>query len=115
VRIAVTGGRTYSDRKRVEETLNQIHAATPLDVLIHGAASGVDTLARDWAIKNGVPHDPYPAAWDDIDALAGFTRNTRMILQGVPHLVVVFAGGTGTQHMRGQALRHGVPILDVEP
>lgn len=130
MRIAVTGGRTYSDRKRVEETLNQIHAATPLDVLIHGAASGVDTLARDWAIKNGVPHDPYPAAWDDIDALpcrirfrnrkpynalAGFTRNTRMILQGVPHLVVCFSGGTGTQHMRGQALRHGVPILDVEP
>ena len=130
MRLAVTGGRNYRDRKRVEETLNRIHAATPLDVLIHGAASGADTLARDWAIRIGVQHDPYPAAWDDIDALpcrirfrnrkpynalAGFTRNTRMILQGVPHLVVCFAGGTGTQHMRGQALRHGVPILDVEP
>lgn len=130
MRLAVTGGRAYSDRARVEETLNRIHAATPLDVLIHGDASGADSLARDWAIRNGVRHDPYPAAWDDIDAipcrvkwrgrkpynaLAGLNRNTRMILQGCPHLVVVFSGNTGTQHMRGQALRHGVPILDVEP
>ena len=130
MRIAVTGGRAYSDRARVEETLNRIHAATPLDVLIHGDASGADSLARDWAIRNGVKHDPYPAAWDDIDAvpcrvkwrgrkpynaLAGLSRNIRMLIQGAPELVVAFPGGAGTAHCRAQALRRDIAVLDVEP
>lgn len=131
MRIAVTGGRNYHDRARVEETLNRIHAATPLDVLIHGDASGADSLARDWAVRNGVRHDPYPAAWDDLDAvpcrikigrnrrpynaLAGFNRNIRMLLQGAPELLVAFSGGAGTQHMRAQALRRDIAVLDVEP
>lgn len=130
MRIAVTGGRAYSDRARVEETLNRIHAVTPLDVLIHGDASGADSLARDWAIRNGVKHDPYPAAWDDIDAvpcrvkwrgrkpynaLAGLSRNIRMLIQGAPELVVAFPGGAGTAHCRAQALRRDIAVLDVEP
>lgn len=130
MRIAVTGGRAYSDRARVEETLNRIHAATPLDVLIHGDASGADSLARDWAIRNGVKHDPYPAAWDDIDAvpcrvkwrgrkpynaLAGLNRNVRMLTLSAPELLVCFSGGAGTAHCRAQALRRDIAVLDVEP
>lgn len=131
MRLAVTGGRTYSDRKRVEETLNRIHAQTPLDVLIHGdCETGADRIARDWAIRNGIPHDAYPADWDNIDAvpcrikfrnrkpynaLAGFNRNIRMLIQGVPERLAVFSGGPGTAHCKAQALRRGIEVLDVEP
>ena len=130
MRIAVTGGRDYVDRQRVEETLNRIHAATPLDVLIHGDASGADTLAREWAVRNGVTHDPYPADWANIDAmpcrikvgknrkpynaLAGFNRNVRMLTLSAPGLLVAFPGRAGTAHCRAQALRRGIPVLDVD-
>lgn len=130
MRIAVTGGRDYCDAARVAEALDAIHEATPLDILIHGDARGADTLAADWARRRGVPLDPYPARWDDLDALgarirrgphgfynsaAGHQRNVRMLMLGVPHLVAVFPGGKGTAHCRGQALRLGIAVMDIDP
>ena len=130
MRVAVTGGRDYRDQRRVDEVLDAIHAATPIEALIHGDARGADTLAADWARRQGIKVHPYPARWDDLDvheplvkwrngkpynARAGLTRNTRMLIEGCPSLLVVFPGGTGTQHCRGQALRFGVAVMDVDP
>ena len=131
MRVAITGGREFRNQARVDEVLDALHTATPVDILIHGDARGADTLAADWARRRHIPIDPYPAKWDDLDgpgavirrhargagfynAAAGTQRNVRMLLKGVPHLVVVFPGGRGTAHMRAQALRYQIPIMDVD-
>lgn len=134
MRVAITGGREFRNQARVDEVLDALHTATPFDILIHGDARGADTLAADWARRRQIPIDPYPAKWDDLDATnavirrhsnsvrgagfynaaAGTQRNIRMLLQAVPHLVVVFPGGRGTAHMRAQALRYQIPIMDVD-
>lgn len=129
MRLCVTGGREYRDQARVDEVLDAIHQDGPIDILIHGDADGADRLADDWARRRGVPRDPYPAKWEDVDAFgalvkwrgsrrynarAGLQRNIRMLVQAVPHLVVVFPGGSGTAHCRAQALRRGIAIMDVD-
>lgn len=132
MRVAITGGRDFRNQARVDEVLDALHDATPFDILIHGDARGADTLAADWARRRQIPIDPYPAKWDDIDAIdavirrvgnhgssfynaaAGMQRNIRMLMRAIPHLVVVFPGGRGTAHMRAQALRRGIPVIDVD-
>lgn len=126
--IAVTGGRSYGNAKRVAEALSKVHAATPITLLIHGAADGADTLAAQWAAREGISLDPQPADWGNLDAkpcrikvgrngpynaLAGFARNLKM-LDLRPDLVVAFPGGPGTAHMTESALRRGIPVLEVD-
>jgi YspA, cpYpsA-related SLOG family len=131
MRVLVTGGRDYRDQRRVDEALDTIHAVTPIEVIIHGAATGADSLAADWAQRHRVPIDPFPADWENTDAmpcrigvnrhgkrfnkLAGFNRNTRMVTElGTAGLCVVFPGGAGTQDCRAKALRAGIATLDVD-
>lgn len=134
MRVAITGGRDFRNQARVDEVLDALHDATPFDILIHGDARGADTLAADWARRRQIPIDPYPAKWDDLDACnavirrhansvrgaglynaaAGTQNNIRMLMQAIPHLVVVFPGGRGTAHMRAQALRQGIAVMDVD-
>ena len=123
--IAVTGGRDYSNRQRVFEALDEIQGVT---MLIHGAARGADTLAAEWARSRGIPLNAYHADWENIDvvpcrirvrdgrpynALAGLTRNIEMLVAGQPDLLVVFPGGNGTAHCHREALRRGIPSLEI--
>lgn len=114
-RVLVTGGRTYADRAFVYATLDALHAACPVEVIIHGDARGADTLAREWAVSRRVQHDPYPAKWDllagvepwkikrnhrgSYNSHAGFDRNWEMLRKGCPTHVVAFCGNRGTAHM----------------
>ena len=127
--VAVTGGRDYANQARVDEGLDTVHGMTPITLLIHGAASGADTLAADWAERHGIPVKAFPARWDDLDAkpcrirlntfrkpynaLAGFTRNLQMLREGEPDLLVVFPGGSGTDHCHANALNMGIPSLEI--
>jgi hypothetical protein len=126
-RVLVCGGRAYQDRARVKAVLDVIHICRPIDVIIHGDATGADTLAKEWAEANGIIPIPCPADWDDIDAtpslirfkngkpynaLAGFTRNQKMLDLHKPDLVVGFPGGTGTGDMMARAKRAGIERSD---
>lgn len=99
----VTGGRKYSNMLRVYEAL-RYH--TP-DAVVHGAATGADSLARRWADENDIPHVPFPARWDvDGKLRAGVIRNTRMlkyilerISLGDECILIKFKGGSGTEDM----------------
>lgn len=114
--VLVTGGRGYRDQDKVWDTLDDINP----EVVIHGAASGVDTLAGDWAKARGRDFVAYPADWKEYGKAAGPIRNEEMAvalerhrMDGATVLVLVFPGGVGTANMRGHAVRLGLPILDV--
>lgn len=125
-RLLVTGGRDYRDRAHVFATLDAIHAETPVTLLVHGAATGADGLARDWAIERGIKHFPFPADWNDIhhpeavvkqrrdgtlyDAAAGPRRNRRMLDEGKPDMVLAFPGDKGTGNCIWEATQRGVPV-----
>jgi len=117
VRVAVTGGRYYNDRKHVFAVLDEIHSATPITVLIEGGATGADTLAAAWAhLVRERDHTGQPrslclfANWQKHGRAAGPIRNQEMIDVGKPDLLVAFPGGRGTADMVRRARAAGIYV-----
>ena len=110
MRVLITGGRNFDNRELLETTLDAVHASTPLSVLIHGAASGADTMAGEWASRNGNRSCRLPCQFgNNTDAGAGPIRNREM-LELSPDLLVAFPGGRGTADMISAAEQKGIPI-----
>ena len=98
-RLAVTGGRDFTDKKAVFSTLDKVNRKRPITLLIHGGARGADTLASSWATSRDVPQKAFYAEWDKYGRSAGMRRNREMLDNGKPHGVVGFPGGRGTAGM----------------
>jgi len=114
----VTGGRSYTNRQYVFETLDTIHLDYGITLLIHGACGwdaddprttekplrGADGLADEWALERRVEVERVPAHWSTLRAAAGPARN-RVLIARKPNLVVAFPGGAGTRNALGLARR----------
>jgi hypothetical protein len=111
VRVCVTGGREYGDRAHVYRILDAVHRKRPITLLLEGGACGADRLARDWAISRGVDFQTFEANWALYPGRAGNIRNSRMLREGRPALVVAFPGGSGTRDMTVKTVRAGIPML----
>lgn len=113
MRVLVCGGRDYGDRRSLYDALDKIRAERGFSVLIAGGARGVDSLAADWAGMHGIPALIYNALWKRHGRAAGPFRNTKMIKDGCPDLVVAFPGGRGTADMVRQARAAGITVIEV--
>lgn len=128
MRLLVCGGRHYANRHQVAIALGLAHVRRPITALIHGGATGADALAAEWAAARGIPCEPFPAAWSDLNALplvlryrrdgtpynaaAGGIRNQRMVDEGRPDVVIAFRGGVGTADMIRRARAAGIePVI----
>lgn len=107
--IIVTGGRDYKD----EGTMYNVLRAFNISKLCHGDAPGADTMAKKWAINNGINQVPYPAKWKELGDSAGPIRNLEMIKDNLFAIVVAFPGDQGTQDCVVKALAHGLIVLNV--
>jgi hypothetical protein len=113
MKVLVCGGRDYVDVKRLQVVMDYLHELNDFDHLIHGAAIGADTLAGKWAKDHGVHVMSYEANWELHGNSAGPIRNTRMLVEGKPDLVVAFPGGKGTSNMMKQAINKGFDVFKV--
>jgi len=115
MRLLVCGGREFTDSDTLDAFLDAIHLGNrgPVELVIHGAARGADTMAGQWAQRRGIACIAYKADWKHEGRAAGPIRNKRMLDEGSPDLVVAFPGGRGTANMVGQARERGFEILEV--
>jgi hypothetical protein len=113
IRVAVTGGRDYADKAHVHRVLDDLHAEQKIACVIQGGARGADWHAREWARERGIPTLRYQALWIAQGKAAGPIRNRRMLTEGMPDLLVAFPGNVGTDDCFDQAVRIGVPRLDL--
>lgn len=114
MRIIVCGGRDFTDHVLMNETLDELHDRMGIDCVIHGDARGADRMAAFWANKNKVPVIPYPADWNTYGNSAGPIRNTLMLKEESPDMVVAFPGGAGTNHMRKITEEANIPVLVIK-
>lgn len=110
MKVLVCGSRYCRDFTTVCNGLN-VHAPEA-EVLIHGGATGVDSLAQDWADHHDIPCIVYPADWKRHGKAAGPIRNQVMLDEGKPDLVVAFPGGRGTADMVRRARAAGVTVIE---
>ena len=112
-KVLVCGGRNYG--KMVYETmgpLNRLHVKYEFTHVIHGAQRGADTMAGDWAERNGIHAVPVKALWGRYGNAAGPIRNQRMLELG-PDLVVAFPGGSGTADMVRRAKAANIQVIEI--
>lgn len=111
MRILVCGHREFDRWQLLLETLAPYQEIEGL-VIIEGEAKGADFLARVWAKWLGHEYEAYPADWKTYGKKAGPIRNTQMLREGKPDLVIAFLaeGSVGTKDMINQSEKAGVPV-----
>lgn len=108
ISILVTGGRDYGNRASLERTLDAVHQKYNVGMVIQGGATGVDALAKEWAIDRRIQYAEVPAYWH-VGFSAGPIRNSAMLLLK-PDLVISFPGGKGTKDMSLKAASAGIRV-----
>ena len=115
MRVLVYGGRDFTKQNLGFRALDKLHAEFGFTLVIDGVARGADTIGYNWAQKEGLPSERYPAQWDKYGRSAGPIRNKQMLDEGKPDIAVAFPGGTGTSNMTKQLLEAGVLVKFVTP
>lgn len=106
MRAIICGGRDFSNYLLVKQTLAQY----PLTLIIHGGATGADSLAHTYAREHSIPTKVFPAFWRMFGKSAGMRRNLEM-LEEKPDVVIAFPGGRGTVNMVAIATQAGVQTI----
>jgi hypothetical protein len=112
--VLVCGGRNFNNPTALYAVLDRLHAEQPITRIVHGAASGADSLGEIWGMMRGVFAAGYKAQWDAYGKGAGFIRNQEMLDVEKPDLVVACPGGNGTADMVRRATKAGVKIVTLE-
>jgi len=83
--------------------------------VIHGGASGADTMAGDAALLLGCPVVVFLPDWEKYGKRAGFVRNDEMLDEG-PDLVIAFWNQTskGTKYTIDKARERGIETKVIE-
>ncbi len=110
----ICGGRNFSDEVMFEDAMGDLmrrfgHPSR----IVHGAASGADSMANDLGERLSVDVFPCPADWEKHGRAAGPIRNKEM-LELRPAKVIAFPGGRGTKNMVDQARKAGVDIIEIK-
>ena len=118
MRVLVCGGRDFGnndgEERFIHDELQDLRLIPGEDVIIAGMAKGVDTVAERFAKHYGIEFEGFPAEWDKHGKRAGFLRNSKMLTEGKPDLVVAFPGGKGTEMMMRLAASAGVEVIALE-
>lgn len=132
MKLIVCGSRTIAKPQYIFHVLDTYrpYLQESLDLLIHGAANGADTIAAQWAKTRNVPSLAVPADWKrnvhgpgTYDRSAGPKRNTKMLemltldpdLTGQTDEVIAFVDkpekeSRGTAHMLSIAESAGFTV-----
>ena len=113
MKVLVTGGRDFSDRKLLFDTLDGTHINSGIDLLINGGAPGADALSSEWARGMEIQTMMFMADWIRYGKKAGPIRNQQMIDEK-PDLVLAFPGGVGTADCVRRAEKAGIPVGRIE-
>lgn len=110
----ICGGREFSDRNMFDCAMSTLLGARGCPAkVVHGAARGADTLAGEWADRHAVDVVACPADWKANGRAAGPIRNSEMLRDHRPDLVIAFPGGRGTADMVAKAEKAGISVANV--
>jgi len=76
-RVAVVGGRDFTNYLRLKKILDSVKGK--ILSLVSGGAKGADQLVEKYAIENGFTIEVYQADWDTLGKKAGPLRNKKIV------------------------------------
>lgn len=108
MKVVVAGSRDIDDRERVFSAIED--SGFEPDEIVYGGASGVDKLAKQWAVENGVSTSLFEPNWDAHGKAAGPKRNERMAEYADAAVLVWDGESRGTRSMFEHALTHRLDV-----
>lgn len=114
MRVLVCGSRDFDDKDQLYKVLDELIPA--IEVVIEGEANGADLLAKQWAEERDLIVMSFPANWKKYGIAAGPLRNSQMLLEGKPDMVVAFPSKLlhrtkGTYDMVKKARHKKIPTI----
>lgn len=114
--IIVCGGRDYTNKHLLQDVLMSIEdnpVICQINVATGECPTGADAFAKEWAVNklHNRGYTGFPARWGKYRHAAGPMRNTQMLEEFKPDIVVAFPGGNGTEDMITKARAAGVTVL----
>jgi hypothetical protein len=97
--IVICGSRSITDEEKVFKIIESVLCDMNIGTIITGGAKGVDEIAKNWAIKKGIPHKQMDADWETYGKSAGPIRNKEMAIVGNATLAIVDDKSVGTWNM----------------
>jgi hypothetical protein len=128
MRILVTGSRDWADPWAFESTINdymrgqfffdeEYQQVWGYHTIVHGdCKTGLDFIAKGWAINNILPDEAHPANWRRYGGGAGPIRNEEMARLGAD-VCLAFPLGTGksgTRDCMTAAERYDIPVIEYQ-
>jgi hypothetical protein len=102
MKLLICGDRNWTDKEAIKKVILDIKP----DFIIEGECKGADLLAKDAARELGFKDEnilKFPADWGTYGKAAGPIRNSQMLREGKPDVVVGFhydiEKSKGTKHM----------------
>ncbi len=121
MRILVTGDRNWVCRDLTKSVIERLIARYGSDlVIVHGAATGVDTTFGDAARHAGLkvePHEVTGVDWKYYGNRAEPLRNAKMVRLGADLCIAVhrdLARSLGTKDCAARAIAAGIPTYLIE-
>lgn len=112
--VLVSGSRNIDDKSVVYQAIRE--SPWSPDTIIHGDASGVDELARKYAIHTHTEYEVHEIpdwAWATIGRKCGPLRNGYMVEQADAVVAIWDGESSGTKDTITQAEADGLPVYKV--
>ena len=113
-RVAIVGGRDFSDYPRLVEACdhmlkNKVAAGYRI-VVVNGTAKGADSLGGEYANLRGYTQEKFVPEWDKLGKSAGMVRNTEMAKRADAIIAFWDQKSKGTKNMIQTCQKLGKPI-----
>jgi hypothetical protein len=115
MRVLFSGSRKFSDAQVVSDVLDSLMKREPDPskvTVVHGGATGLDSLVGSIALRKGMVVEVHPANWTTHKKAAGPIRNQKMVDLGADLLLAYpLPEGRGTQDCIQRAIKAGIPTI----
>lgn len=115
MRVLICGSRAWTDEEEILDVLRDLKRRFDNLTIIEGTANGADMLAGRMARYLALEVVEFPPDWKRYGRGAGPVRNTQMLVEGKPDLVIAFSvrypPTKGTNDMVKKSVAAGLPVI----
>lgn len=114
MKVAIVGSREYNNYSEFKAYIDTFRKHIDFDMIISGGADGTDSMAYEYARREGITFVCHPPKSEDGYPAKFFRRNVRVINQA--ECVIAFPKGksSGTRHALSIAKRYNIPSYVIE-
>lgn len=110
MKIVVFGSRDFSSFDLLAKKLEYFLQNIQNPVILSGRARGADCLGEEYARRNSIPVELFPAEWEKYGKKAGFFRNKQMFDAADAGVAFWDGFSRGTKNMIDLFLQSGKPL-----